>query len=516
MKKLTILIFLFFIVSLGNMFPQNLICDGDFESRELVYRNSTEMGALQEWNIYYKPDSIPMLSEDGSVLFMVESDDFRGPILRLKDPNNNHFVHVNPVFFPDDRGLDLRLWQNTSLVSGAYELRFKVRSKVTSFQSDVVDPAFPGVQVSINDLNNNNTNIATIVTSFNPSSEWRTHIVNFSVKNSESLVQISFLFDRYCRIDLDDIELIPLSNIIPTYKALLPVVLQNEGLADFESGNYSSTLSFYPNHGISFTNIPAFPTINDASRFKPIPVGGVPYDKDTVFYTPYISQGADPMQGGISWKIETKNLTLDSLNSHRASLMTPMVNAISTDGQPTKLKIIFWARTEGKDMVLRVDNLAGSGSSTAPRKVQNVLISGIDFKEYIINDTMSAVMPRQEMYMVKPRYRFNFLTPYSTLLLDYIRFEYWDGISEGSPDYNLKTGFIDLPFKNMATIIKQDKNLTININEPVLLQIYSSSGVLAMAKSLYSSTTINIERLKGLHIVKLNGKTVNLSKKFIF
>lgn len=517
MIKIKLLITIYFFLFFQAAFALNLVKDGSFEKIEISVGDTNVVDTMYAgWYAYYKPDSIPMLSDDGDTLYMVESANYRGPVIRLKEKNDNHYIYVDPISFPDNQGLDLMLWQDLPRLSpGAYELRFKVRSSISSFQSNVIDPVYPGFRVKIKDVTGNFKDMAETVTSFRESNEWRMHIVNFSITKPETITRILFGFDRYCRIDLDDIELNHLPNIIATFKALLPVSLQNEGLADFESGNYSSTMELAPSPSVTFTSIPPFPTVDDVARFKPKVVGGKPYDKDTVFYTPYISQGADPMQGAISWKLQTKKLSLDSANSHRVSLMTPMVNAISNNGQPVKLKMYFWGRTEGKDMVIRVDNLAGSGTSTKPRKVQNVLISGTTYKEYVVNDTMPAVMPRQEMYMVKPRYRFNFLSSNSTLHLDYIRFEYWDGISEGSPDYQLGTGLETIPGNVNATIIKRDNHIVISVNEPVLFQMFNTGGVLVKESFLESSIEINTSKFKGLHIVKLYGKSGDVSKKII-
>lgn len=534
---------------LANICAQNSLKDWNFETQPLLPGSTKNVNVdAPGWFSSFGLQIIKVLNDKTPTILTdsVKYDDaklntdsvsitnpnYRCDILRLVE-NGNHYIHVDPISTPANSGFDLMIWQEVfDLTPGAYELRFKVRSSITSFQSNVVDPAYPGVHVNIKDVTGTFANLTDVVPSFRTSDTWRTHIVNFTVKAIAASTRVSFWFDRFCSIDLDDVELIALPDVIPTYKATAssptPPVLQNEGLADFESGNYPSTLAMAPTPGKMnpttnvFTNasqitaIPAFPVAATIATYGPNKVDATTYLQDTVFWTPYISQGADPIQGAISWRGEVRNLTTDSINAYKASLSTPCFNAKGANGTARKVKLIFWARTDGKDMLVRVDNISGSGASTAARKVQNVLISGTEYKEYIVNDTMPAILPMQSMNsktLETPRYRLNLRTPHSVVYLDYMRLEAWDGITGGSPDAPsaIKTTNVD----KFAKIATSGDNVVVAANETVSVKIYSLSGSLVKQQMLDGNRLVNMAGKSGVYIVKVQGRTGSAIQKVI-
>ena len=553
MKKLFLLLtFVAGIFTATN--AQNALKDWDFEKEELVssltkYVNVDQPG----WFISYLPENLKVLNDktptvlDDSIKYddtkfnkdsvSIPNTNFRGPITRMVE-GNNHFVHVDPISTPATSGFDLMMWQEVfDLTPGAYELRFKVRSMVTSFQSNVIAPAFPGVHINIKDVTGTFVNLTDVVPSFPSSDTWRTHRVNFTVKTTAASTRISFWFDRMVAVDIDDVELVELPNVIPTYKSVAAKTLQNEGLADFELGNYPSTMNLAPFPGTTnsatsvftsagqITGIVAFPSATVvasygantvASRTNGVPVA--PYVSDTVFWSPFIMHGADPIQGAVAYRAEVRGLTLDSINAYRASLSTPCFDAQGSNGVAKKVKLIFWARTEGKDMLLRVDNISGSGTSTAARKVQNVLVSGTEYKEYVVNDTMPAVMPNQSMNSVStrptPRYRLNLRTAHSVVHLDYMRLETWDGVTPGSPNAADPTAVKNTK-ADFGKIAVSGGNVIVAANESVMVTVYDLSGSLVKQQQLNGSRIVNTQNLKGIYIVKAVGKSGQMVQKVI-
>jgi|GEM_PF-2836177 len=553
MKKLfLLLIFVAGLFTATN--AQNALKDWDFEKEELVssltkYVNVDQPG----WFVSYLPENLKVLNDktpailDDSIKYddtkfnkdsvLIPNTSYRGPITRMVE-GGNHFVHVDPISAPATSGFDLMMWQEVfDLNPGAYELRFKVRSMITSFQSNVIAPAYPGVHINIKDVTGTFVNLTDVVPSFPASETWRTHRVNFTVKATSASTRVSFWFDRFVAVDIDDVELIELPNVIPTFKNVATKTLQNEGLADFELGNYPSTMDLKPFPGTTnpatnvftsagqITGIAAFPSATVvasygantvASRVSGVPVD--PYVADTVFWSPFIMHGADPIQGAVAYRGEVRGLTLDSINAYRASLSTPCFDAQGSNGVARKVKLIFWARTEGKDMLLRVDNISGSGTSTAARKVQNVLISGTEYKEYVVNDTMPAVLPNQSMNSQNirptPRYRLNLRTAHSVVHLDYMRLESWDGVTPGSPNTPDPTAVKNTK-ADFGKIAVSGGNVIVAANEPVLVNIYDLSGSLVKQQQLNGSRLVNTQNLKGIFIVKAVGTSGQMIQKVI-
>jgi len=555
MKKL----FLLLICSFGYFIQtnaQNSLKDWNFETENLTMSLTAKVNVDQPgWFVNYGTQLIKVLNDKTPIDLTdsVKYDDtklnkdsvsitnpnYRCDIVRMTE-GSNHFVHVDPISTPATSGFDLMLWQEVfDLNPGAYELRFKVRSTVTSFQSNVIAPAYPGVHVNIKDVTGTFVNLTDIVPSFQASDTWRTHRVNFTVKASAASTRVSFWFDRMVSVDIDDVELIPLAEVIPTYKSVAAKTLQNEGLGDFELGNYPSTMNMSPTAGTTnpatnvftaagmITGIVAFPSATVVASYGPNTVASrtnglavEPYVSDTVFWSPFIMHGADPIQGAVSWRAEVRNLTLDSINAYRASISTPCFDAQGINGVAKKVKLIFWARTDGKDMLLRVDNISGSGTSTAARKVQNVLISGTEYKEYVVNDTMPAAMPNQSMNSVStrptPRYRLNLRTPHSVVYLDYMRLENWDGVTAGSPNTPDPTAVRNIKSdSNYAKIAISGGNIIVAAQEAVSVSVYNLSGVQVKQQNLNGSRIVDMSGKTGIFIVKAVGKSGQTIQKVI-
>lgn len=555
MKKLILLL----ICSIGLLSytnAQNALKDWNFETEALTFGLTKDVNVDNPgWFANYGTQTIKVLNDKTPAVLTdsmkfddtklntdsvpISNPNYRCDILRLAE-GANHFVHVDPISTPAVSGFDLMLWQEVfDLTPGAYELRFKVRSTVTSFQSNVISPAFPGVHVNIKDVTGTFVNLTDVVCHFPTSDTWRTHRANFTVKTAAASTRVSFWFDRMVSVDIDDVELIPLPNVIPTYKSTTSKTLQNEGLADFEAGNYPSTMVIVPAPGktvsgtftaaTQITVIAPFPNATAVDAYAPNTVasrvnGGAvePYLTDTVFWSPFIKHGADPIQGGVSWRGEVRNLTTDSINAYRASLSTPCFDAQGSNGVAKKVKLIFWARTEGKDMLLRVDNISGSGTSAAARKVQNVLVSGTEYKEYVVNDTMPAAMPNQIMNGISsrptPSYRLNLRTAHSTVCFDYMRMERWDGITAGSPnapDANPNAVRNPKSDSNYAKIAISGGNVIVAANEAVNVTVYNISGVLVKQQNLNGSRIVEMNGKTGVFIVKAVGKSGQTIQKVI-
>lgn len=559
MKKLILLL----ICSVGYFIQtnaQNLLKDWNFENvnENFTFSVTSKVNVDQPgWFVNYATEMIKVLNDRTPAILTdsVKYDDtkfnkdtvliknlsYKGDIIK-KLENGNHYAHLDPISIPASTGFDFMLWQEVfDLTPGAYELRFKVRSSITSFLSNVILPNSPGLTVNIKDVTSTFVALGGSVIQYKESETWRTHRVNFTVKNAAASTRISFWFDRMVSYDLDDVELIPLGDgIIPTYKSTATKTLQNEGLADFEAGNYPSTLTFAPVPGQTASDIftqatlltgsyYAFPAPNTVNSYGPNTVASrvngfavEPYIKDTVFWSPYIIHGADPMQGALSWRAEVRNLTTDSLNAYRASISTPCFEAQGANGVAKKVKLIFWAHTEGKDMLLRVDNISGSGVSTNARKVQNVLISGTEYKEYVVNDTMPAVMPNQSMNGVStrptPRYRLNLRTPHSVFHIDYMRLETWDGVTAGSPNAPdpAPTALINPKSDiNYAKIAISGGNVIVEAKEAVKVSVYNLSGVLVKQQNLNGSRIVEMNGKAGVFIVKAIGKSGQTIQKVI-
>jgi len=551
MKK-QILLLLLFAGVLTSLSAQNALKDWNFEANELTTGLTKNVDIDNPgWFVTFLPEFLKVLNDktptivDDSLKYddtkfnkdsvWISNANFRGPVSRLVE-GTNHYIHVDPISAPAVSGFDLMLWQDVyDLTPGAYEIRFKVRSTVTSFQSNVVSPAFPGVHINIKDVTGTFANLTDVVTHFPSSEEWRTHRVNFTVKTYSATTRVSFWFDRMALVDIDDVELVELPNIIPTYKSVAAKTLQNEGLSDFEAGNYPSTMNVEPAPGktvnsvftaaTNFTAIAVIPNATSVDAYGPNTVAsrteGVavePFITDTVFWSPFIKHGADPIQGGVAWRAEVRNLTTDSVNAYRASLSTPCFDAQGSNGVARKVKLIFWARTEGKDMLLRVDNISGSGTSTAARKVQNVLISGTEYKEYVVNDTMPALMPNQTMNSVSsrptPRYRLNLRTANSTVHFDYMRLESWNGVTPGSPDAPTPTA-VKTTKATYGKIAVAGGNVIVSANEEVMVSVYDLNGTLVKKQLLNGLRTVNTQSLKGVFIVKAVGKSGQMIQKVI-
>lgn len=529
---------------------QSLIVDGNFESHALIPSGTKIVNTDQPgWSVTWNPETIkvpdtstPDILNDSIV---IPNTAYRGPITRVLE-NGNHYVHVDPISTPVTSGFDMMMWQEVfDLPIGAYEIRFKARADITSFQSNVISPVFPGLQVVAKDITfNSSTNayVFTNLTSFSTINMkdlgvWKTFRQNFTVTKASATTRIFFAFDRYCSMDIDDIEVIPLPDIIPTFKNLSTKTDQNEGLADFELGNYASTMSYSPSPGTtnastgvftaasSITTIANFPSATVVNSYGPNTlatrtngVASGAYLNDTVFWSPFIAHGADPMQGATAWRAEVRGLTTDSINAYKASISTPCFDAQGSNGVARKVKLIFWAHTEGKDMLVRVDNISGSGTSAAGRKVQHVLVSGTEYKEYVVNDTMPAVMPNQSMNSIStrptPRYRLCLRTPHSVLHLDYMRLESWDGTTQGTPDY--KTA-VNNPKSdaNYAKIAYSAGFVMVTAPESVSVSVYNLSGALVMKQDLNGTRSINLNGKTGLFIVKASGKNGQTTQKII-
>lgn len=554
MKKL----FLLLICSIG-LFTytnaQSLILDGDFESHDLIPSSSKIVNADQPgWSCYWTPETIkvpdtstPDILNDSII---TPNPLFKGLITRVLE-NGNHYIHVDPIALPSNSGFDMMLWQEVfDLPIGAYEIRFRARTNVTSFQSNVINPVFPGIQLVAKDITFNSstnaytfTNLTTYSTiNMKELGVWKTFRQNFTVTKSAATTRIFIGFDRFCSLDIDDVELIPLPDIIPTFKNTATKTNQNEGLADFELGNYPSTMSYNPTSGNTIAGVftAASPITYFGNFLASAPTGNITnlvnsygantiaprlngvasgaYLNDTVFWSPFIAHGADPMQGGASWRAEVRGLTTDSLNAYLASISTPCFDVQGSNGVARKVKLIFWAHTEGKDMLLRVDNISGSGTSTAGRKVQNVLVSGTQYKEYVVNDTMPAIMPNQQMNSLTvrptPRYRLCMRTPHSVLHLDYMRLENWDGTTSGTPDYKTAVNSAKSDV-NYAKIANSGGNIIVAAIEPVSVSVYNLSGALVKQQNLNGNRLIFMEGKKGIFIVKAVGKNGHIVQKVI-